>query len=161
MWMALIGMFVRNAAAASYQQLLVGRALGGEPVRAFARADPVTVAADLPVRSLVEDVIYKHHFKMYPVVQDGQLTGYVESTDAARVSREDWDRVRVGDIAHPSNAGNTVHPDVSAKDALRVMRSSRKSRLLIAEGGRLVGIVAMKDMLDFLTFKLELEQRNS
>ena len=42
-WWFLIGMFIRSAAQMSYQQVLVRKALDGEPVSRFMNTDPVTV----------------------------------------------------------------------------------------------------------------------
>jgi Zn-dependent protease len=63
MWWALIGMFLHSAAKMSYQQLLTRRALQGESVSRFMRKDPVTVPPALPLDELIEDYIYRHHYK--------------------------------------------------------------------------------------------------
>ncbi|HMA53566.1 MAG TPA: site-2 protease family protein, partial [Acidobacteriota bacterium] len=67
-WTFIIGMFVRSAARSSYQQLVFRDALSGVPVKKFMVADAVTVKPGTTVEKLVDDYIYKYHFKMYPVV---------------------------------------------------------------------------------------------
>jgi CBS domain-containing protein len=37
------------------------------------------------------------------------------------------------------------------------MRHSNASRLMVVEGDKLVGIIALKDMLEFLSLKIELD----
>lgn len=41
--------------------------------------------------------------------------------------------------------------------ALSIMNQTGSSRLMVTEGNRLIGIVALKDMLKFLALKVELE----
>lgn len=161
MWLALIGLFVRNAAASSYQQVLMRRALEGEPVRAFTRADPVTVPSWLTVQSLVDDVVFRHHHKLYPVVDDGRLTGCVSVDEVKALPREDWRHRTVGDIARGCSVDNTIHPDTDALDALQSMRRTGKTRMIVAENGTLVGVLSMRDLLEFFTLKAELEDRGS
>jgi CBS domain-containing protein len=38
------------------------------------------------------------------------------------------------------------------------MKQTGASRLMVVEGGRLVGIIALKDLLELLSLKVELEQ---
>ena len=161
MWLALIGLFVRNAATSSYQQVLLRRALEGEPVRAFARTDPVTVPSWLSVQSLVDDVIYRHHHKLYPVVDDDRLTGCVSTDDVKALPREDWHHRRVADISRDCSVENTLHPDTDALDALHAMRRAGRSRMLVAENGTLVGMLSVKDLLEFFALKVDLEERDA
>lgn len=156
-WWILIGMFLRNASRTSYQQVLARKAFEGESVRRFMEAEPVTVPASITVASLVEDYIYRHHFKMFPVVQEGRLAGCVSTSEVKEVPRERWDRVTVGDIAHVCTADNTVGADEDAMRAIAMMTRTGSSRLLVVDGDRLVGIVSLKDMLKFLALKLDLE----
>ncbi len=50
-----------------------------------------------------------------------------------------------------------MRPDLNALDALKLMNQSGNSRLLVADGDRLLGIVSLKDMMNLLFLKLELE----
>jgi Zn-dependent protease len=158
MWWALIGLFLHGAAKASYQRLVIRRTLEGEPLSRFMKKDPVTVEPDIPLETLVEDYIYKFHFKMFPVMQDGaKLRGCVGPKDLKQVPREDWTKKTVNDIAQTCNDENTIAADKDAVEALSQMNRTGASRLLVTEGDRLVGIIALKDMLRFLSMKMELE----
>ena len=128
-------------------------------MRAFTRGDPVTVQSWLSVQSLVDDVVYRHHHKLYPVVDDGRLTGCVSLDDVSGVPREDWRHRTVGDIARTCSIENTVHPDADALDALHAMRRGNRSRMMVAENGSLVGILSMRDLLEFFALKADLEER--
>ncbi|MGH9382121.1 MAG: site-2 protease family protein [Thermoanaerobaculia bacterium] len=158
-WLLLIGMFLRNAAQMSYRGLVVRRAIEGEPVRRFMRPDPVTVPRSISVAELVEDYVYRHHFKMFPVVDNERLVGCVTTRGIRQLPREEWQQQSVSSILEPCTDGNTVHPDSDALRALGKMHHSGVSRLLVVEDGRLVGILTLKDLLQFLSLKVELEGR--
>jgi predicted transcriptional regulator len=156
--MALIGMFLRGAAQSSYQQLLVRSALEGEPVRRFMNANPVTVQSSITVEHLVEDYIYKYHYKMFPVMEGEKLVGCITTRQVKEIPREDWARETIAQAASPCSADNTIAPQTDAVKALARMTQSGVTRLLVVENGRLVGMVTLKDLLDFFSLKVELEE---
>jgi len=158
-WWALIGLFVRNAAQMSYQQLLLRRVLEGEPVSQFMESNPITVPRHISIQELVEEYIYRHHFKMFPVVDDGRLVGCITTRQIKQLPQDEWDRTSVGAVALSCDDDNTVRPDADAMGALSTMSRSGHSRLMVVEEGRLVGILALKDLLDFFSLKIELESR--
>jgi len=158
--MFLIGMFLRSAAQMSYQQLLVRKALEGEPVRRFMNPDPVTVQDSITVAHLVEDYIYKYHYKMFPVMSGDKLTGCITTRQVKEIPREAWDRETIREAASACTEENTISPDTDAVKALAVMNQTGVSRLLVVENGRLVGLVSLKDLLDFFSLKVELEEQN-
>jgi len=157
MWMALIGLFLRGAAQMSYQQLLLRRVLEGEPVSRFMVTEPVTVPRHISVAELVEEYIYRHHFKLYPVVEDGRLVGCVTTRQVKELPREEWERTTVGALADQCSPDNSVGPDEDAMEVLSRMSRNRSSRMLVVQDGRLVGIVSLKDLLEFFSLKIELE----
>ena len=156
-WWFLIGMFLRSAAQMSYQQVMIRKALEGEQVRRFMTPNPVTVPSSLTVAELVEDYVYKYHFKMFPVKDDGRLAGCVTTRDIKEIPKEQWGRETVGQIAERCPPEATISPETDAVKALAIMNQTGLSRLLVAEGDQLVGILSLKDLLAFLSLKVELE----
>ncbi len=156
-WWVLIGMFMRGASQMSYQQLIVRRSLEGEKVRRFMVSDPVTVSPSISVEDLVEDYIYKYHFKMFPVVEDGKLLGCVTLNQVKEIPREERYKHTIRDLAKSCTKENTVGPDEDAMKALAIMNRAKSSRLMVVEGDRLLGVIALKDMLEFLSLKVDLE----
>lgn len=157
-WWILIGLFVRGASQQSYQSLLVRQALSGEPVERFMKRDPVTVERWLPVDRLVEDFIYTYHFKMFPVVDNGRLVGCVTTRDVKALPREDWSMRTVGDITSACDPHNTISQATDAMTALSTMQHYQVSRLAVVDGDRLVGIIALRDLISFITLKLDVEK---
>lgn len=157
MWWFLIGMFLKNAAEASYQQLITLRTLEGEPLRRFMNTSPITVPPDLTIDRLVEDYVYAYHHKLYPVVADGRLAGCVTTRQIKEIPREQWSVTTVADVAATCNPDNTIGPDADATEALSKMRRTNAGRLMVVDGERLLGIVSLKDMMAFLSLKIELE----
>ena len=153
----LIGLFVRNAANGSYQQLLLRRALAGEPVSRFMHPDPVTVPRAISVMELVQSYIYRYHFKMFPVVDDsGRLLGCVTSRQVRNLPRDEWDRQSVGALAERCTPENTVQADTDAMEALARMSRTGAAGLMVVDGDRLLGILSLKDLLRFFSVKMEL-----
>lgn len=160
-WWALIGLFLRSASKMSYQNVLVRDALEGESVRRFMKEDPVTVTADTTVDHLVEDFIYKYHYKMFPVVKDSKPLSCVNINDVRNIPREEWNHHTVDELAKPCSTDNTISIDEDALKALSLMNRTGSSRLMVVDhGGKLVGMVAMRDLMRFLALKLDLEEES-
>ena len=141
----------------SYQQMLIRNALSGELVKQFMKTDPVVVPDTISVRELVEDYFYRYHYKMFPVAQDGRLEGCISTREIKGLPQDQWDNHTVEEILTPCSEGNTISPDTDAMKAISLMRSSNNSRLMVVEGDKLEGIITLKDMLKFLSMKIDLE----
>ncbi|MFO8084502.1 MAG: site-2 protease family protein [Desulfobacterales bacterium] len=158
MWLFLIGMFIYGAAKMSYQQLLTRQALEGEPLRRFMTENPVTVPPSITLKELVEDYVYRYHFKLFPVVDDEKLIGCISTRQIKEIPQEQWPQKNVSELAQNCSSANTIKPDADAVEALSAMRKNGASRLMVVEQNRLIGIISLKDMLEFLNLKIELDQ---
>jgi Zn-dependent protease/predicted transcriptional regulator len=158
LWMFVIGSFLQNASRTSYRQLFVRQALEGEHVQRFMQTDVVSVSPTVTVKQLVEDYIYRYHFKMFPVMEDGTLVGCVSTRAVQRIPRDAWGQHVVGELSGACSPENTVRPTDDAIDALATMSRTQNSRLMVVDDGRLVGVITLKDILEFLSLKLDLER---
>jgi Zn-dependent protease/predicted transcriptional regulator len=158
MWWFLIGLFVRFAAQASYQQVVMREALRGVPVRRIMSANPITVPSGITIAQLIDDYVYRHHHDMYPVVDNGRLVGCVSMNDIKRLPRDRWSSTTVSEIMQPCTEATAISPDTDAMEVLSLMTRSQNTRLLVTEGDRLVGVVTLRDVMKFLNVKLNLEE---
>jgi Zn-dependent protease/CBS domain-containing protein len=158
-WWAMIGLFLRSASRMSYQSVLVRNALEGEPVSRFMKTNPVTVTSDISVDHLVKDFIYRYHYKLYPVLNDSKPLSCITTRDIKQIPREEWKNYTVSQLAKPSTADNTITVDEDAVKAIGTMNRTGNSRLMVIDKqGKLSGIIALKDLLRFLSLKLDLEE---
>lgn len=158
MWWFLIGLFLRGAAAASYRQLLLQEVLKDQPVRNFMNRDPVTVSPSISVKDWLDDYVYRHHFKLFPVVEDGRLLGAIAVNKLKNVPKEDWARTRVRDLVDPVTNDNAVSADTETTKLLSTLfRPDTPSRFMVVEGERLVGMISLKDLMELISLKLEIE----
>ncbi len=158
-WWVMIGMFIRFASKMSYNQLLMRRALEGESVSDFMKTDPVKVEPSVSLNELLKDYIYKYHFKMFPVVKDSKVIGCVTTKELKEVPDDQYEEKTVGDIANNCTDDNSISPDADAVEVFTKMKNSDISRLMVVENNKLVGIITLKDMLNFLSLKVDLDTK--
>jgi Zn-dependent protease len=156
-WTGLIGLFLNNAAQSGYQQVLIRQALTGEPVRRFMNAQPIVVPPALDLRHWVEDFVYRYHRKAFPVASNGHLEGFISTQSLARFPRAEWELHSVGEVMRHDLRPVSISPDADALEALNKMQRTGSSRLLVTEGDRLLGVISLKDLLRFLSLKMNLE----
>jgi Zn-dependent protease/predicted transcriptional regulator len=157
-WYIILGLFLRAAAQMAYKQVLIRETFEDVPVRNLMIQNPVTVTPDLSLQNLVEDYIYRYHFKMFPVVRgDGRLVGCVSTRTVKSTPKEEWGYRSVGSVLGDCGEENTISPDRTVTDALAAMNRSGSSRMMVVENGTLVGIIALKDILGALSARLDLE----
>ncbi len=95
---------------------------------------------------------------MFPVLEGDSLKGCVTTREVKKVPREEWSRTTVGDIARTCSSENTIEPEADAMKALSRMNKTGSSRLMVTEGQKLAGIVTLKDLMRFLSVKVDLEE---
>lgn len=156
-WWFMIGMFLQNAARMSYRQLITRQALEGEQVRNFLKPNPITVSPSISIEELVEDYIYKYHYKMFPIVENDTLIGCITTRQIRHVPKAEWKTKKVGDLITSCSTENVIEPDIDAIKALAIMNRTGNSRFMVVEGSKLIGILALKDIMKFLSVKLDLE----
>jgi|GEM_PF-3171493 len=58
---------------------------------------------------------------------------------------------------NPCSTDNTITPDTDAFEALKAMQRGSNSSLVVAANDKVVGVITLRDLLDFLTLKMDLE----
>jgi CBS domain-containing protein len=95
---------------------------------------------------------------MFPIVKEpDRLFGCVTTKQIKEIPKEQWPLKSVVELATQCSPENTIGPQADAMKALSLMNRTGASRLLVVEGDHLVGIITLKDMLKFLSLKVELE----
>jgi len=157
-WWFILGMFLREAARTSYYELVARLKLERTTIHHFMTSHLDTVPSHLSIDTLVEEHFYHSLHEIYPVLEDSRLLGYVGTKQIASIPREEWMHLTVRDVAVPCSADNTVDLNTGAQAVLSLMNKTGNSRLLVTDGERLVGIVTLKDLMKYLTLKLNFEE---
>jgi Zn-dependent protease len=160
-WYFVIAMFLRHAAMASYQQIVLQRALKGEPISRIMNPDPVAVPRATSIREFVENYFYRYRFNSFPVVNEREeLTGCVNPMKVKQVPPDEWASHTIAEVAEPCSPENTIPPDADALDAFSKMQTTHSSRLMVTDNGHhLLAVLSLKDLLRFLAAKMDMEGR--
>lgn len=157
LWYFLIGLFLRGAARMSYRQLLLRLAFEGQSVTRIMDSKPDTVSADITLRRLVEEHLPRHQDKSFPVVEDGRLAGCITIAQIKKLPREEWGERRVGEILGSCPESAVIDPDTEVLQALSRMKESNIRHLLVIDDQKLVGTLALSDILAAFSAWMELE----
>ncbi|MFQ5986311.1 MAG: CBS domain-containing protein [Thermoplasmata archaeon] len=139
----LIAAFVYMGAGGEAQLTKLTVALEGVYVDDIMTKEVDTVTSDSTVAELMERIAVERHMG-YPVV-NGEVRGLVTFQDAVAVPPDRRDRVRVGDIS--SKKIVTIEPRAQALDAMKRISDRKIGRLLVMDGGQLVGILTRTDLV--------------
>ena len=157
LWLALIGMFIKSAADASYQQLVSGNVLQGIKISEIMTRDLIAVSSSITLERLVDDYFLKYRYNSYPVVSDGMLLGIVSIHNVKQIPREEWKEVDISKVLDASIIDFCVNPDDDATLAMSRMIKNGLGRVPVLDSGKLVGIVSNKDIMQILKHKIDLK----
>jgi len=109
--------------------------------------EPVTTPADTTV-SAAARLMKQHNIGAIMVVENGKLAGiFTERDGLFRVLAEglDGDATKLSAVmtANPQ----TISPDAGFTTALQMMHDGRYRHLPVVEGGRVMGVVSVRDAL--------------
>lgn len=156
LWLVLVGWFLKNAARAAYQQLLLRRALRGVPLAEVMTHDIPQVDADIRIPEFVERYLMRCDYALYPVVREGELVGVVSVDDVRHLGRQYWGVTCVGALSHQPEQEGVLREDQDAWEAFTRILDTETSRLLVIRDGRLEGTVSRTSIIRLVQRKMRL-----
>ena len=114
--------------------------------------DVITICSDETIASAAK-IMSENSVSCIVVADNGSVTGILTETDFLKrvAEREkDFDGIKVREIM--SSPVESIAPNLSVFDAIRIMEDKHIKRLPILEKKRLVGIVTQTDMVRVVTF---------
>ncbi|MEC4592130.1 site-2 protease family protein [Nitrospirillum amazonense] len=147
LWGVVIGMFLRNAAASGYRDMQVRTVLGGMRVADIMTPDPIFVSPQAVVGDFLTRYVYRYHHRSFPVVWDGRVMGVVGIPQVATLTPDEWAATPVRDIMVPCGELDFIAADAGVVDALRRLGEAGRHRLWVLDHGRLVGVLAARDLV--------------
>lgn len=155
LWLILIGLFVHGAASGELVQLEARAAFAGHRVAELMVRAVETVPADLTLDRFVDERLLASRHGAYPVVSGARWVGLLDSAALLAVPRERWARTTAAEVCRPAEALPRVGPHEDLAVALERMQRAEASRLVVADGETLVGLLTLKDLLA----RLQLQRR--
>jgi Zn-dependent protease/CBS domain-containing protein len=141
-----VAFFVYIGASNEAQQTMMKAAFEGVSVRDLMtpRTELHTVSPETSVSDLINQMFRERHTG-YPVTRSGEILGLVALEDAQSVREVERDAYRVDDIM--TDELTTVEVDTDAMTAFTKMQEAGVGRLLVTDGGRLVGLLTRSDLM--------------
>jgi Zn-dependent protease/CBS domain-containing protein len=157
LWLILVGWFLLDAARSSYQQQVLQSALSGVRVRDIMTPNVVTISPDTTLQDAVDQYFLRLNHAAFPVAEDHTIRGILTLPHVRQVPRDRWPHTRASDVVDPIDNSDLMRPDADAWDALTAMATKDSGRLLVVDGGVLVGIISRTDIMRFLRTRMTLQ----
>ncbi len=150
LWFVLIGLFLRQGAEGSYQQLLLQRVLAPLTVHDGMTPDPVAMPPDLSIARAADDFFWRHHVSSFPVVDGQRVLGIIALDRLKQVPRERWATTTIREAMLPMTDALMAAPGDSLWQAFQKLSQNGLGRLAVVEKERLVGYLSIKDVIHLL-----------
>ncbi|VAV84687.1 hypothetical protein MNBD_DELTA01-114 [hydrothermal vent metagenome] len=153
-WLLIIGLFLQQAADASYKELENKITLEGVAVSEMMSGDVVTLTEDQILSEAIEKIFFTHHFVSFPVVKNDIAVGLLTLNDVRAIPKDDWQKTTVGEAMKRLTANMMFYPKDDAETALKRMLADGVGRYpVVDDHGRLVGIVSRRDIMKTMELK--------
>jgi Zn-dependent protease/CBS domain-containing protein len=153
LWLILIGWFIYTAAQASYQQASLQEALSNVKVKDIMVRNMVTVNSSLTIDEAVDGYFLKYGYGGFPVFDDHRFLGIITLKEVSNVSRENWQKIKVYDVLIKHKKGWEVSPESNVMNALNLMTTEDKSRLVVTENDKVVGLITRNGIARYVRMK--------
>jgi CBS domain-containing protein len=155
-WYILIGWFIEEAAVASYQQVRLDDLLRGVTVRDAMVEAVDTIPGSGSVAEAARERFMRTGYGGYPVTRGEAVVGLLCLKDVLRLSPEQRESTSVQGAMLPLSDAIVADPDLPLPLAIARMAEGGTARLLVMQGGRLVGLLTMNGVMRRLKAREEL-----
>lgn len=111
---------------------------------------PVTIKPNMNLLDCAKTMVKKRVGSLL-IVNKKKLVGFISEKDIlwalVKKSKKDLKEIKAIDISPKKIA--TTKPNITVKEAIKKMKSLKFRKLPVIHGGELVGVITMKDILNF------------
>ena len=155
-WIAFIGWFLDNAAAAQIQQVMFQGALAGHRVSQAMSTGCAAVPADLSLQQLVDEHILTSGRRCFLVNRGESTLGLMTLHRIKEVPRPDWANTTAAQVMLPLGELKRISPDKELWTALQQMDRDGVNQLPVMTDSQVVGMLSREDVITFLRTVQEL-----
>lgn len=153
-WIAILGWFLLSAGSAEEAGSNLRMLLRSVPVSAAMSSPVVTLPDWVSVEQFLESIAPNHAFTTYPVHEaSGRLTGVVRLSDLVRLPPAERATRRLVDVARPIGDVPVTTPREDLSALIQRIGSAIDQRVLVFDGGALVGILSPADVARIMTVR--------
>jgi Zn-dependent protease/predicted transcriptional regulator len=149
-WAIVIGMFLFATALGSRRQAVLRQSLGAIPVKELMVQTVVSIAHDCTLDEAVNRYFRRYGYGGFPVTDGGQLVGLVTVKEIQAVPADLWSWRHIKDVMRPFSESLIVAPEEPVMQAMEQMLREGWDRLVVSEGGQILGLVTHSAILHFL-----------
>ena len=147
MWYVLIGWFLKDASAGTYQRVRLDETLRGVTVADAMLTEPATLPPDISLAEAAREHFMRSGYGAYPVVRDGRPVGLLGLRDLLQHPPEERESVSVQAAMTPAGEQVVASPREPLLSAMAKMSRPGGGRLLVVDDGRLVGLLTRGSVL--------------
>jgi Zn-dependent protease/CBS domain-containing protein len=155
-WLAFIGWFMQNAAAAAYQQVNLQKSLIGVTVSQVMTADCARIPSSLLLQQLVEEHILTGGQRCFFVEDGDQFRGMLTLADVTGTPRAQWGQVTAAQVMQPVEQLARVDPDAELLAALQKMDDREVNQVPVVDGNLLLGMISREQVLRYVRLRADL-----
>jgi len=156
MWIAFIGWFLQNAAAASRAEANLREMLRDVTVGHAMTRDCRRVERGASLDRIVHEEVLGAGRRCFVVTEDGRLVGLLTLHEIKAVPKERWAVVTVGEVMTPAEKVTAVDPKTDLLTALETMDDANVAQMPVVEAGELLGMIGREQVLHYVRVRGEL-----
>lgn len=158
MWFILIGIFLRGASAASYEQLVIETTLSGITVGEVMQRQLNVVPPDASLQTVVDDYVLARNARCFVVLVNAELAGLLTLTDIRNVPREEWPLTSVWRAMTPVERIVTLSPADTVARALMLMSERDVNQIPVVRNRDVVGMIHRGDVMRLIQIRREMAE---
>jgi Zn-dependent protease/predicted transcriptional regulator len=157
LWLVLLGWFIENAAADSYQDVALLTVLQGHTAFEIMTRDCSAIPPELTVDTVVNEYIMDTKRYCFPVKTDSRVIGIITLSDIHAVPRNLWSTKKVSEAMTSLRNITSVAPDDDLSTVLRVLSEQDTNQVLVIENGDIAGIIGRENLRSFIKLRGEVK----
>jgi CBS domain-containing protein len=157
LWLAFIGWFMSEAAAASQSGVEASAALANVRAWDVMSRDCPDVDGNMNLLNFAENYLLRTGRRCFIVLQNGTQLGLATIDDLKHTPRNRWPFMTVSDIAHPLEQQPSVLPETPMSQVLDLIAREGLSQVPVISKGELVGVITRSDLLQLMQTRQELK----
>jgi Zn-dependent protease/predicted transcriptional regulator len=146
-WLGFVGLFLWQAASASFRQFLQRQRLQGFAARDMMSTDCTEVPPETSVRDLVASGVLRRGTPCLIVTEGGRVTGLIDTAAVRRLPRRSREATKVRQVMVPLDRMQGVAPEEGSDRVLEVLDGEDLGLAPVVVGEEVIGVIVRDHVL--------------